>query len=86
MQSRIQWKQKPQYIRDYCHYTGKFRDTAHNIPNLRYKKPKEIPVVLLNSSNYNYQFIIKELVDKFKVQSECLRENTEKFITFSTAI
>ena len=24
-------------VRDYCHYTGKFRGAAHNICNLRYK-------------------------------------------------
>ena len=28
-------------VRDHCHYTGKYRDAAHNICNLRYKVPKE---------------------------------------------
>ena len=37
-------------VRDHCHYTGKFRDAAHNICNLRYKVQKEIPVVLYNGS------------------------------------
>ena len=37
-------------VRDHCHYTGKFRDAAHNICNLRYKIQKEIPVVLYNGS------------------------------------
>ena len=32
-------------VRDPCHYTGKYRGAAHNICNLRYKVPKEIPVV-----------------------------------------
>ena len=27
-------------VRDYCHYTGKFRGAAHSIFNLRYKTPK----------------------------------------------
>ena len=27
-------------VRDHCHYTGKYRGTAHNICNLRYKVPK----------------------------------------------
>ena len=34
-------------VRDHCHYTGKFRGAAHNICNLRYKIPREIPVVFL---------------------------------------
>ena len=37
-------------VRDHCHYTGKFRRAAHNICNLRYKIPKEIPVVFHNGS------------------------------------
>ena len=32
-------------VRHHCHYTGKHRGAAHNICNLRYKVPKEIPVV-----------------------------------------
>ena len=30
-------------VRDHCHYTGKFRGTAHNICNLRYKVIQVIP-------------------------------------------
>ena len=48
-------------VRDYCHYTGKFRGAAHSISNLKYKTPKEIPVVFHNGSTYDYQFIIKQL-------------------------
>ena len=70
-------------VRDHCHYTGKYRDAAHNICNLRYKVPKEIPVVFHNGSTYNYHFIIKELVKEFEGNFDCLGENTEKYITFS---
>ena len=52
-------------VRDHCHYTGKYRGAAHNICNLRYKIPKEIPVVFHNGSTYDYHFIIKELVKEF---------------------
>ena len=48
-----------QKVRDHCHYTGKFRGTAHSICNLRYKTPKEIPIVFHNASTYDYHFIIK---------------------------
>ena len=37
-------------VRDHCHYTGKYRGAAHNICNLRYKMPKEIPIVFHNGS------------------------------------
>ena len=65
---------------------GKYRGAAHNICNLRYKVPKEIPVVFHNSSTYDYHFIIKELVKEFDGNFECLGENTEKYITFSVPI
>ena len=73
-------------VRDHCHYTGKYRGAAHNMRNLRYKIPKEIPVVIHNESTYDYHFIIKELVKEFDGNFECLCENTEKYITFSVPI
>ena len=41
--------------------TGKYRGAAHDICNLRYKTPKELPVVFHISSTYDYYFIINEL-------------------------
>ena len=73
-------------VRDHCHYTGKYRGAAHNICNLRYKIPKEIPVVFHNGPTYDYHFIIKQLAREFKGNFECLGENTEKHITFSLPI
>ena len=73
-------------IRDYCHYTGKYKGAAHDICNLRYKAPKEIPVVFHNGSTYDYPFIIKELAEEFEGQYEWLGENTEKYITLSVPI
>ena len=67
-------------------YTGKYRGAAHNICNLRYKVPKEIPVVFHNGSTYDYHFIIKELAKEFEGNFECLGESTEKYITFSVPI
>ena len=77
---------KQQKVKDHCHYAGKYRGAAHNICNLRYKVPKEIPVVFHNGSIYNYHFIIKELVKEFEGNFDCLGENTEKYITFSVPI
>ena len=59
-------------VRDHCHYAGKLRGAAHNICNLRYKIPKEIPVVFHNSSTYDYHFIIKQLTKEFKGSFDCL--------------
>ena len=73
-------------VRNHCHYTGKYRGAAHNICNLRYKVPKEIPLVFHNGSTYDYQFIIKELLKEFEGNFQCLGENTEKYITFSVPL
>ena len=73
-------------VRDHCHYTGKFREAAHSICNLRYKTPKEIPTVFHNGSTYDYHFIINNLAKEFDGQLECLGENKEKYITFSVPI
>ena len=78
----ITFNKKYHKVRDNCHYTGKYRKAAHNICNLRYKTPKEIPVVFRKGSTLDYHFIINELTEKF----ECLGENSEKYITFSVPI
>ena len=53
---------------------------------MRYKVPKEIPIVFHNGSAYDYHFIIKKLVKEFEGNFDCLGENTEKYITFSVPI
>ena len=73
-------------VRDHCHYTGKYRGVAHDICNLRYKRPKEIPIAFHNGSTYDYHLTIKELAKEFNGQFELLAENTEKYITFSVPI
>ena len=73
-------------VRDHCHFTGKYRGAAHNTCNLRYKIPKNIPVIFHYGSTYDYHFIIKELACEFDGNFECLGENTEKYITFSVPI
>ena len=77
---------KQQKVREHCHYTGKYRGAAHTICNLRYKVPKEIPVVFHNGSTYDHHFIIKELVKEFGGNLDCLGENNEKYITFSVPL
>ena len=73
-------------VKDLCHYTGEYRGAAHDICNLGYKTPKEIPAVFHNGSTYDYHFIIKELAKEFEGEFECLVLNTEKNITFLVPI
>lgn len=70
-------------IPDHSHYAGKCRVFILSIYNSRYKMPKEIPVVLQDEIDYDYHFIIKELIEEIDGQFECLGENTKKQITFS---
>ena len=67
-------------VRDQCHDTGKYKGAAESICNLRYKTPKEIPIVFHNGSIYDYHFIINKLAKRFEGQLECLGENGEKYL------
>ena len=73
-------------VRDHCHYTRKYRGSAHKICNLRYNDSNEIRVVFHNGASYDYHFIIKGLAKEFKGDFKCLGENKEKYITFSVPI
>ena len=70
----------------HCHCTGKYGDAAHNSCSLKFNVPNEIPAVFHNGSNYDYNFIIKELANTFAWKLECFGENTEKYKTFSVPI
>ena len=70
-------------VTNHCHYTWEYRDSVHSIYNLKYSTPKNIPIVFHNGSNCAYHFVIKKLAAEFKKQFTCLRENTEKYITFT---
>ena len=71
-------KDKKRKARDHCHYAREYRGAAHSICNLKYSISERIPVVFHNRSNYDYDFIIKELAEEFKKQFTCLGENTDK--------
>ena len=52
-----------QKVRNYCHYTGKYRDAAHSICNLKFNMPNEIAVVFHRGSNYDCHFIHKKFAN-----------------------
>ena len=47
---------------------------------------RKLRIVFHNGSNYDYHFIKIELAEEFKEQFTCLRESTEKYITFTVPI
>ena len=65
-----------QKVRDYCHYTGKYRGPSHRICNLIFNLTNKIAVGFCNGSKYDYDFI-KELGNEFEGQFECIVENSE---------
>ena len=73
-------------VRDHCHFTGEYRGAAYSICNLKYILPKRIPIAFHNGPNYDYHFIIEELAEEFKKQFTYLKENTEKYVTFTVPI
>ena len=48
--------------------------------------PNEILLVFHNGSNYDYQFIIKELKCDFEGQFECFGENSENYKIFYASV
>ena len=65
-------------VKDLCHYTGKFREAAHSICNLRYKVPENIPVVIHNASYEEFD----QLAEEFEGELDCIGEIIQKYITF----
>ena len=72
-------------VRDHCHYTGRYRGAAHNKCNLKYKKPKFIPVVFHNLSGYDSHLFIRNL-GYTDGNIDCIPKNMEKYISFTKNI
>ena len=54
-----------------------------SICNLEYSILKQISIIFHHECNYDYYFIIKELVEESEEQFTCLEDNTEKYIKAS---
>ena len=50
---------KYRWVRDHCHFTGKYKGAVHANCSLNNKKSKQIPIVFHNCSTYDYYFVIK---------------------------
>ena len=74
-------------VRDHCHYTGRYRGAAHNSCNLKYSKPKDVPVFFHNLAGYDSHLFIKNLGSSNpKENIECIPNNEEKYISFTKNI
>ena len=76
---------KYRQVRDHCHYTRKYPGAVHSICNLKHSVSKKVHI-FHNGSNYDYDFIIKELAEELEKQFTCLERNTEKYITCTVSI
>ena len=73
-------------VRDHCHFTGNYHGAAYSICNLKYKVPKDVPIVFNNGSIYDNHLIIKQISKDFKGYFTCTGEYTERYISFSMNI
>ena len=60
-------------VRYHCHYIGEYRGPAHSICYLKYSASKEMSIIQHNSSNCDYQFVIKALAEELDGQLTCIR-------------
>ena len=73
-------------VRDHCHFTGKYRGSAHNKCNLDFCfKHFKIPIFFHNLKNYDAHLIISNF-DKLNTEKDevnVIAQNSEKFMFFS---
>ena len=68
-------------VRDHDHLTGKYRQAAHTLCNIKYQIPKKIPLICHNLKNYDSNFIIEALNRKhFFKKVSVIPQTFEKFI------
>ena len=72
-------------VRDHFHFTGEYRDAAHNKCNLKAKTPDFTPVYFHNLSGNHSRLFIKYL-GKSTGKVDCIPNNDEKYIRLSKKI
>ena len=68
-------------VRDYCHVTGKYRESAHTDCNLSYRLTNKIYVIFYNLRGYDSHLIMQE-IGKFNKDINEIPNNTEKYMAF----
>ena len=69
-------------IRDYCHFTGKYRGSANRYCNINLKLNHKIPVLCHNLKHHDSHHIMQEL-GKFNLKTNVIPNGLEKYINFS---
>ena len=69
-------------VRDHCHITGKYRDSAHRDCNINLKSNHNFTVVFYNLKNY-YSHLIKKEPDKFHLKISVILNGLEKYMSFT---
>ena len=72
-------------VRDHCHLSGKFRGTASEVCNLKYKVRKFFPVLCHNLSGYDSHLFIKTLGNS-EGDISCILNNEENYISFTKQV
>ena len=68
-------------VRDHCHFTGKYRGSAHWDCNTKIQLTKKIPVIFHNLKGYDSHLIFSEL-HKFDVKISAIPDGLEKYVAF----
>ena len=69
-------------VRDHCHITGKYRNSAHRDCNINLKLNCKMPFVFHKLKNYDSHLIMQEL-DKFNLKTNIIPNGLEKYISFT---
>ena len=82
------FKEDDPKVRDYCHYTARYRGPAHIKCNLQYKIPSYIPIVFHNLSGYNAHLFIKDLASYSTegANVDVIAKIKEGYISFSIKV
>ena len=72
-------------VRDHCHFTGMYRGAAHNVCNLKCRKPVVLPVIFHSLEGYDAHLFIKQL-SRLPGVLNCIPSTEEKYISFSKKI
>ena len=78
--------EKKQPVRDHCHFTGKYRGSAHNECNLQFRKPKFTPIFFHNFYLGMTLICSSRTLARLKVTLKCIPNNEERYISFSKDI
>ena len=69
-------------VRNNCHITRKYRESAHRDCNINLKLNHEVSVIFHNLKNYDSHLFMQEL-GKFKLKINVIPNELEKFMSFT---